>query len=338
MSAPSPSPNDLRCLVLAAAAGIALGLLGPSEAVAAADLPAPPQRLSQTGLYVSGSMTQVRSGLVAFTPEHVLWSDGADKQRWLRLPAGRAIDARRADAWDFPRGTLLWKQFSHDGRPVETRTIERLADGRWRFASYAWRDDGSDADLVPAKGVVLPVAAAPGGRYSVPSRSDCLACHGSTAVPVLGVSALQLAEQLRELTAQGHLRGLPRALHDASPRSADENLGERAALGYLHANCGHCHNRSGKQAPVDLTLAQSALEPQASRQASLHSMLARPTRAGTAAIVPGNAQASALWQRMATHRPKTRMPPLGTEIPDAAGLALVGRWIDHDLQRLQEKP
>lgn len=338
MSTPSPSPNDPRRLALAAAAGIALGLLGPSEASATADMPAPPVRLSQTGLYESGSTTRVRPGLVAFMPEHALWSDGADKQRWLRLPAGRSIDARRADAWDFPRGTLLWKQFSFGGRPVETRTIERLSDGRWRFASYVWREDGSDADLAPAHGSVAKVSAAPGGRYSVPSRSDCLACHGSTAVPVLGASALQLAERLRELTAQGHLHGLPHALLEASPSPVAGNASERAALGYLHANCGHCHNRSGRQVPVNLTLAQSALQPQASRNASLHSMLAQPTRAGAAAVVPGDARASALWQRMASHQPQNRMPPLGTDLPDAAGLALVGRWIDHDLQRPQEKP
>ncbi len=331
MSTPSPSPNDPRRLLLAGAAGIALGLLGPSDAGAATALPAAPASLSQTGLYVSGSVTQVRPGVVSFTPQHALWADGAEKQRWLRLPAGRAIDARRADAWDFPRGTLLWKEFSLGSRRVETRTLERLADGRWRFASYVWRDDGSDADLAPANGVRLKVAAAPAGRYSVPSQSDCLACHGSTAVPVLGASALQLGAQLPALLAQGHVDGLPAALLAPPARNATTPGTENAALGYLHANCGHCHNRSGKQVPVSLTLAQSALEPQTSRSTSLHSLLALPTRTGAAAIVPGNAQASAVWQRMASHQPHNRMPPLGTELPDATGLALISRWIDHDL-------
>jgi len=63
-----------------------------------------------------------------FTPRYPLWSDGMDKRRWLHLPAGTAIDKADADAWDFPRGARAWKEFSRDGKRVETRFIERLAD------------------------------------------------------------------------------------------------------------------------------------------------------------------------------------------------------------------
>ena len=65
---------------------------------------------------------------LAFSPQYPLWSDGAAKRRWISLPPGTAIDASRPDAWEFPRGTRLWKEFSLD-RPVETRFIERLPDG-----------------------------------------------------------------------------------------------------------------------------------------------------------------------------------------------------------------
>ena len=51
----------------------------------------------------------------------------------------------------------------------------------------------SYVELVPEDGAVVAVADAPGGRYSVPSRNDCLACHEGPAVPVLGFSALQLS-------------------------------------------------------------------------------------------------------------------------------------------------
>lgn len=87
----------------------------------------------------------------------------ADKRRWLRLPAGTAIDASDPDAWQFPPGTRLWKEFAHAGRRVETRYIERRADGRWRYAAYVRSADGSDATLAPAAGIAaLPVAQAPG--------------------------------------------------------------------------------------------------------------------------------------------------------------------------------
>lgn len=356
MNARHPS-HPLR-LLLAGAAGIALGVMGPSQAEAAAA--EPPARLSQTGLYGPGSTTQLRPGVAAFSPQYPLWSDGADKRRWLRLPPGKAIDASKPDAWVFPAGTQVWKEFSHEGRAVETRFIERLADGSWRFASYVWREDGSDADLAPARGATLPVRGAPGGRYAVPSRADCVACHGSAAVPVLGVSALQLSPErdalaahgqparagevnLRDLAARGWLRGLPARLLARPPRIAAESAVERAALGYLHANCGHCHNRSGHQVPLALTLAQRAADPQASRDEALRSAVLAPSRyqarggaSEARVIVPGEAQNSVLAVRMQSRQAQLQMPPLGSELADTEGLALITRWINHDLTQPKE--
>ncbi|HEX6362205.1 MAG TPA: hypothetical protein VFZ93_04570, partial [Albitalea sp.] len=176
-------------------AALALGL---AQAPAPATPPAPmpgglPRLLSETGLFVPGSTAETRPGVLAFAPQYALWSDGAAKRRWLWLPPGRAIDGSRPDAWQFPRGTRLWKEFSQGGR-VETRYIERAADGSWRFGTYVWNAEGTDAVLAPAGGIAaLPVRGAPGGRYAVPSVDDCRACHDGAPVPVLGVSALQLS-------------------------------------------------------------------------------------------------------------------------------------------------
>jgi mono/diheme cytochrome c family protein len=327
-----------RALLFAAAA-----LLHP-HARADGALPA---RLSDTGLYAAGSTTQVRPGVLAFAPQYTLWSDGADKQRWIALPPGSFIDASLPDAWQFPPGTKLWKEFSHAGRRVETRTIERLADGSWRYATYLWTDDASEAVLAPARGAAAwPVAQAPGGRYAVPSRTDCVGCHESTATPVLGFSALQLSAArdghstalLNALVERGLLRNLPRALVQQPPRIAARSSTERAALGYLHANCGHCHNRSGAGVPLRLTLAQSAADPDASRADTLASLLGIEGRFRTPAwpdaahlIEPGAPARSTLALRMRSRDARLQMPPLGTDIADDAGLALVERWIRHDL-------
>ncbi len=83
---------------------------------------------------------------------------------------GASIDASRVDAWEFPAGTKVWKEFSY-GRAIETRLIERVADGSWRFATYVWNADGTDAVLAPEGGVVVAASDAPGGRYAVPGRS-----------------------------------------------------------------------------------------------------------------------------------------------------------------------
>jgi hypothetical protein len=48
-------------------------------------------------------------------------------------------------------------------------------------------------------------------------------------------------------------------------------------------------------------------------------------------VVPGDARASVLLQRMHARDGRTQMPPLGTNHPDGTALELLGRWIDHDL-------
>lgn len=332
------------------------GLAALALACAFGSLHAQPAKLSQTGLFAAvppGAAERLAPGVIAFTPQYALWSDGAAKRRWIKLPPGAAIDARDADAWRFPRGTQLWKEFSHGGRAIETRYIEHGRDGRWRFATYAWNAEGTDADLVSPRGEPARSApTAPGGRYALPSEADCRACHESNASPVIGFSALQLSPardaaitgpDLRELVARRQLRGLDPALLAAPPRIAATHEGERAALGYLHANCGHCHNRSGQQVPLPLTLAQRVRDATASRAEVLASTLAAPSRFRVPGATPphdpivaaSDPTHSLLLQRMASRDPRLQMPPLGTSLTDPEGLALVQRWITHepDLER-----
>jgi len=299
-------------------------LLGTLAVLATAAPAEPPLRLSDTGLHAPGVMP--------FAPQYVLWSDGATKRRWIALPRGKTIDARDPDAWLFPRGTKLWKEFAVDGKPVEMRFIEHRADGSWSFASYVWNAEGTEALLAPARGTTLAVSGAPGGRYAVPGRGDCLACHGGAPVPVLGFSALQLADHLPALVARGQLRGLPASLLAQPPRIAATTATERAALGLLHANCGHCHHGRGG-VPVALRLAQRVADAETSRAEVLASLLETGGRfnAGAPLIEPGQPQTSALVRRMRSRQGLLQMPPLGSQRPDDEGLALVERWIAHDL-------
>ncbi|MFO1303276.1 MAG: hypothetical protein U1F54_06060 [Burkholderiales bacterium] len=289
-------------------------------ALASAQASPPPARLSETGLFEPGALE--------FSPQFPLWSDGAKKRRWIRLPAGTSIDGNDPDAWNFPPGTKLWKEFSF-GRPVETRLVERLPDGSWRYATYVWNDEGTDARLAPEAGVrAMPVAGAPGGRYTVPSRADCLACHEGAPVPVLGFSAVQLARDLRALDERGVVVRLPRALVENPPRIA------APALGYLHGNCGHCHNEAGAVAGIDLVLAQRAADPAASARRTMESLFGRASRFR----VPGTAAGSrenVVAHRMQSTNPYQRMPPLGVAVADQEGIALVLQWIQ---QTTKETP
>jgi hypothetical protein len=303
----------------------------------------------ETGLYVSGSVTAVRPDNLAFSPQYPLWSDGAAKRRWLHIPPGRSIDASRPAQWDFPRGTKLWKEFSH-GRKVETRLIQRLEDGSWRFATYLWNEQQTDATLARAEGISrLPVSGAPEGRYAIPSEADCRACHEGGAVPVLGASALQLspdrdpraphAEQrtrdqadLASLVERGWVRGLPPAMLTRPPRIDGASPIERAVLGYLHGNCGHCHNDSNAAPPVDLLLAQDGSAH--GTASALRTLVGAPSRyrapglpAAAPLVAAGLPNASVLLARVRSRNPQMQMPPIGTRTPDSLAISLIEAWV-----------
>src|SRR5215468_6080210 len=101
-----------------------------------------PQHLADTGLYADRTLSRVAPDLLAYTPQYPLWSDGATKRRWIRLPSGSSIDARDPDSWVFPVGTRVWKEFSRRRRR-ETRLMVRTQSG-WIYATYRWTDDGRD--------------------------------------------------------------------------------------------------------------------------------------------------------------------------------------------------
>ncbi len=322
-----------------------------------------PRSLLETGLYLAGSSTEIRADNHAFAPQYPLWSDGAEKRRWLHLPPGTWIDASRPDAWTFPAGTRLWKEFVYGGRRIETRLIQRRADGSWVYASYLWNAQGSDALLASANGVALGLPDVPSRRYEIPSRADCLACHQGAAVPVLGASAVQLSHaagsrneavdglassdapitDLKTLVDRGLLRNLPSGWLEEPPAIAARSPTERAALGYLHGNCGHCHNHDGAPAAVALQLAQSAEDPEAARRRVLESAVNARSRyrppgmhAEARVIAPGEPDGSVILRRMQSRNPLVQMPPLGTFAVDRDAIDLIRSWIATELTNDKE--
>lgn len=287
--------------------------------------------LSETGLFRDIARGELADGVVAFPPRFELWSDGASKRRWVWLPPGTTIDARDMDAWRFPTGTKLWKEFARDGVRVETRLLEKVgpAPEAWLAMAYVRRPDGSDAIATP-EGAVDAL----GTPHDVPARRQCMGCHGGTPSRVLGFSAIQLAHEERregewsldELVRAGKLRGAkPVAEVPGDART-------QRVLGYLHANCGHCHNQHRPAEPeggrcynprraFDLSLRTrelAALE----RTAVFRTALGR-------VIVPGDPESSALYKRARGDLElfQARMPPLGTEARDPALLPLPEAWI-----------
>src|SRR5688572_5594363 len=118
-------PAKLPGIALAILAALGLTLISNRPVEPRSEsAPRLPRLLSETGLYLPGTR-HVDPLNLEFVPQYPLWSDGARKRRWIRLPKGSAIDATNPDEFEFPIGTKLWKEFSF-GRAIETRTLERL--------------------------------------------------------------------------------------------------------------------------------------------------------------------------------------------------------------------
>lgn len=317
---------------LAAALLLMLGLSGCSrywecDPPAAATVEKIPHKLSETGLFTEPG--ELAAGVREFAPQFPLWSDGASKRRFIALPEGARIDGSDPDNWQFPVGTRLWKEFSVDGKRVETRFLQRTGPGAqdWSTVAYVWRADGLDAIATPSgKTDVL------GTAHDVPAAGECWACHGGRKSFVLGFSVLQLSAPpaagmlgLDELVATGRLSEAP-----SQPLVVPGGATAQHALGYLHANCGHCHNQDRPAAAASRCYdPENQLDFWLSSQ-HLGSVADTPAyRSGRGlGFEPGDAASSRMIELMSQRGFLRQMPPLGTERVDESGLAAVTRWID----------
>src|SRR5205085_1649523 len=108
-----------------------------------------PTKLSETGLFASVKDHVPAPGLIPYSVNSPLWSDGAAKERFIAIPGDGKIDVMPTRGWNFPEGTVLVKTFSLDNQRIETRLLTKQ-QGQWVGYSYQWKDDQSDADLVEA--------------------------------------------------------------------------------------------------------------------------------------------------------------------------------------------
>ena len=312
--------------------------------------PVAPQHLSETGLYAGAGTMQIDSRNRPFSPQYPLWSDGAAKKRWIRLPEGAVIDVTNVSRWEFPVGTKFWKEFAFDGRKVETRLLWRVSQERWVFASYAWNEAQTDAVLAPESGIPNIVEVAPGKRHSIPSVADCQSCHVSTRTEILGFDALQLSDDrdpnalhaetfapgmvtLRTLVDEGLMSPRRTELVASPPRIPADSPVTRTALGYLSTNCGSCHNRESSIASLGLILKQTAADtssctPALATTAGKRGHWVVPEFQERSRIIdPGHPESSALIKRVKSRRPVSQMPPVGTVLPDRAAVDLLTSWV-----------
>ncbi|MEQ1824860.1 MAG: PQQ-dependent sugar dehydrogenase [Pirellula sp.] len=316
-----------------------------------------PKSLSETGLFASVLDHAPAQGVVSFQPIAEQWQDGATSDRWAAFPnlsaatlhpVGKMIpgitDWHRARV-HFPKDGVLLKTISLGGRRIETQLLH--FDGtEWRGYSYAWREDQSDADLVPRDGTEKEITVADQRHiWQFHSRNQCLSCHNGWSEFSLAFHPDQLnrfdqdgRNQLQTLTQAEYIRRvnidgktLPAFDTDSiakesslcSPSDGSQPLANRARS-YLHANCGHCHREGGGGA-VPLRMQANTSDEE------LKAIGVRPSRGdfglpGAQIIKAGDPHSSTLYYRMSKFG-RDRMPHLGSDLPDEAGLKLIGDWI-----------
>lgn len=328
---------------------LALLLLGAAPApVVQADLllHADAPALADYGLFdASGAPAP---SVMPYTLNTPLFSDHAEKSRFLWLPPGSQAQYRASGALDFPVGAVLIKRFAFRAdlrdpasalTPIETRLLIHRPAG-WVALSYVEQPGGA---VLKRAGARVPVrfTAADGAPvaidYAVPNQNQCKQCHQSAeAITPIGPTAGNLngglggsgPNQLMQWQARGRLAGLPATGWPRLARWDDpaEPLDARARA-YLAVNCGHCHNRAGLASNSGLYLNPEETEP-------AHLGIGkRPVAAGRGsgglyfAIAPGEPDRSILLHRMESSEPGVMMPQFGRSLVHAEGVALIRQWI-----------
>ena len=253
--------------------------------------------LSEIGLFDEIESRTLSDRAIEFEPAFKLWSDGAEKHRWLRTPDGSI-----PDDWMLPIGGRLFKEFGRGGRPIETRVLSREGEDEYFMSTFVWRADLSDADRIEEG-----VTDADGSGYEVPASSACTLCHGSSESRTLGWSKIQLATEI-----------------DRSDPIVE-------GLGYLHANCGHCHTEGGLawRSGVDMILHLDLVNGELDATRVLESTVGRlaQTSPSEMRIAPGHPEQSLIIRRMKS-LDGARMPPVGTHAIDEQGVLQVSRMIE----------
>ena len=313
------------------------------------------EKLSSYGFFKGTlSALQPADKIIPYTVNTPLFSNYAEKLRFIRLPEGSTAVYNDSAAFEFTLGTILIKNFYYPtdfrkpekGRRIlETRLLV-LLEGGWEAWPYIWNDEQTEAYYDPAGETRSVEYIDKAGKkistqYMIPNKNQCKGCHarGKEMKPI-GTTARQLngdliyaAGRMNQLTywknngmltSTPDLASAPRLAVWNDPSTGDLNARARA---YLDANCGHCHSRLGPASTSGLFL-------NIGENNRTHLGVNKPpVAAGRGAgdlqvdIVPGQPQRSILVFRMKTNDPAIAMPEIGREQIDKEGVALIEEWI-----------
>ena len=327
--------------------------------------PAPPATLSATNCFSKLATLEPAAGVLPYQLNAPLWSDGAEKARFVVLPnatGGPAAPPKPEplqlasddlEVVTAPVGTLVIKHFAlgsgpigtKGSVPVETRFMRRDAAG-WIFWTYRWRADGSDADIVYAGDKVAFSLPSGGSQtWTFPSVDGCKTCHQGPQGPgLLGMSAVQLnrlavfsgnsANQLAAWAAGGALTGYAGDpdKHGAFPpqlllpNTTDPLSVQTHARTWLHVQCAGCHRPGGSsQAAIDLRFGTALAATNACNVVPGFGDLGLTS---AKIVAPGAAASSVLLARIqAPPGSAAFMPQLGVTQAQTQAGKLISTWI-----------
>ena len=298
-----------------------------------------PRTLAEYGFFKDANGWQPSDRVVPYKLNTPLFTDYADKYRFIYVPPGQKVDTDGEGLLRFPVGSALIKSFGYEiaGEPrlIETRVLLHRADG-WLALPYVWNEEQTEAKLKVA-GKRLPVTFTdPSGTertisYAVPNKNQCKECHSlSGTVTPIGPKARNLDDgmQLERMTQLGLIAKVPEIKKPLpvwdGPQAA--SLDDRAR-GYLDANCAHCHNRKGSASNSGMFLTWEEDNP-------VHVGVGkRPTAAGRGsggmefAIAPGQPDQSFMIYRLKSLDPGIAMPEVGRSTVHDEGVELLSAWI-----------
>lgn len=320
---------------------------------------APPRsKLSDYHFFVGKIKDQLPAkGVVPYSLNTPLFSDYAEKSRFVVLPEGTPALFEPKEVLKFPVGTTLIKTFyfpndfrdpSKGRKLIETRLLIHEEAG-WKALTYVWDEDQNDATLeVAGETVKVSYTYLDGKKYKhtfqVPNLNQCKGCHSyNETLQPIGPSARQLngpysgwvpslsdQNQLQTWSEHGLLDGLPELAsvekaptwHDPTSGSLDER-----ARAWLDINCAHCHRPEGPANTSGLNLSVYNNDP------TLLGIDKTPVAAGRGSggrkfdIVKGKPEASILQYRIESTDPGVMMPELGRSVKHRKGVELIREWI-----------
>ena len=323
----------LATALASAVAAIAASPGGVNDTAVSEDVM--PRTLSEYGFFTDMRGQAPAARVTPYRLNTPLYSDGAEKLRFVYLPQGMQAKADGGGLLELPVGAALIKTFAFgdvaERRLIETRVLLHRAEG-WVALPYLWNEAQTEATLALA-GARVDVTTPRGQAisYRVPNKNQCKECHGLNGVVVpIGPKARNLsADWLADMVAAGHLDTMPEGA-DALPlwEASGEATPKAAARAYLDVNCAHCHRSGATASNSGLDLRWEQDNPEALGIGK------RPVAAGRGAgqhlfgIVPGAPDDSILTYRMASIEPGVAMPELGKSTVDTRGLEVVRRWIE----------